>query len=49
MELVAGVGGVAQRSIQYGMIIVSALPILLIYPFVSKHFEKGVMVGALKG
>ena len=42
MELVAGVGGVAQRSIQYGMIIVSALPILLIYPFVSKKFEKGV-------
>lgn len=49
MEMVAGVGGVAQRSIQYGMIIVSALPILLIYPFVSKHFEKGVMVGSLKG
>lgn len=49
MEMVAGVGGIAQRSIQYGMIIVSALPILVIYPFISRYFEKGVMVGALKG
>lgn len=49
MEMTAGAVGVAQRSIQYGMIIVSVLPILLIYPFVSKHFEKGVMVGSLKG
>ncbi|MDO4331191.1 MAG: carbohydrate ABC transporter permease [Eubacteriales bacterium] len=49
MEMAAGVGGIAQRSIQYGMIIVSALPILVIYPFISRYFEKGVMVGALKG
>ncbi len=41
--------GVAQRSIQYGVIIAATLPILLIYPFISKYFEKGVMVGSLKG
>lgn len=45
----SGMHNVAQRSIQYGAIIASTLPILLIYPFVSKYFEKGVMVGSIKG
>lgn len=35
-------------SIKYSSIIVSTLPILVLYPFVSKFFEKGVMIGALK-
>ena len=30
-------------------IIVSTLPILMIYPFIQKYFVKGVMVGSLKG
>ena len=51
MELTTGADAfnVAQRSIQYGVIIVATLPILLIYPFISKYFEKGVMIGSLKG
>ncbi len=36
-------------QIKYGAIIVSTLPILIIYPFVQKHFAKGVMVGSVKG
>ena len=36
------------NSIKYSSIIVSTLPILVLYPFVSKVFEKGVMIGALK-
>ncbi len=36
-------------QIKYGAIIVSTLPILVIYPFVQKHFAKGVMVGSVKG
>ena len=36
------------RTIKYGVIIVSSLPVLLIYPFVQKHFVKGVMIGAIK-
>lgn len=36
------------NSIKYSSIIVSTLPILVLYPFVSKFFEKGVMIGALK-
>ena len=34
---------------KYGIIFISALPMLIIYPIVQKHFVKGVMVGALKG
>ncbi|MFV0400594.1 MAG: carbohydrate ABC transporter permease [Oscillospiraceae bacterium] len=37
------------RTIQYGVIIVSSLPILIFYPFVQKYFVKGVMVGSIKG
>lgn len=36
-------------SIKYGIIIVSTLPLLVIYPFLQKYFTKGVMIGAVKG
>ncbi|WP_435924764.1 carbohydrate ABC transporter permease [Paenibacillus sp. DYY-L-2] len=45
-------GGYAQRyadQIKYGVIIVSSLPILVLYPFLQKYFEKGVMIGSVKG
>lgn len=37
------------RTIKYGVIIVSSLPVLLMYPFVQRHFVKGVMIGSVKG
>lgn len=36
-------------ALKYATIIVSTLPILCLYPFLQKHFVKGVMVGAVKG
>lgn len=36
-------------AIQYATIIVSTLPIMLVYPFMQKYFVKGVMIGAIKG
>lgn len=49
----AGTGSsYAQRyadQVKYVVIIVSTVPIIVIYPFVQKYFEKGVMVGAIKG
>ena len=45
-------GGYAQSSadqVKYAVIIVSTVPILCVYPFVQKYFEKGVMIGAVKG
>lgn len=34
---------------KYSLIVVSTVPILVIYPFVQKFFEKGVMIGSVKG
>ncbi|MCT9930722.1 carbohydrate ABC transporter permease [Planotetraspora sp. A-T 1434] len=35
--------------LKYALIVVSSLPVLIIYPFVARHFTKGVLVGAVKG
>ncbi|TVY09153.1 carbohydrate ABC transporter permease [Paenibacillus cremeus] len=37
------------ESVKYVVIIISSLPVLLMYPFVQRHFVKGVMIGSLKG
>ena len=37
------------ESVQYAAIIVSTVPILVVYPFLQKHFTKGVMIGSIKG
>ncbi len=47
-------GGYAELNkltemIKFGSIIVAAAPMLIIYPFVQKYFEKGMMAGAVKG
>jgi len=34
---------------KYCLIVVASLPVLIIYPFVQRHFVKGVMIGSLKG
>lgn len=34
---------------KYAVIIISIIPILVVYPLLQKHFTKGVMVGAVKG
>lgn len=36
-------------SMKYSIIIVSTIPLMIIYPFLQKYFEKGVMLGAIKG
>jgi putative aldouronate transport system permease protein len=37
------------QLIKYSSIIVSTVPMLIVYPFLQKYFVKGIMVGALKG
>ena len=34
---------------KYSLIIISTLPMLILYPFLQKFFEKGVMMGSIKG
>ncbi|HCE11608.1 MAG TPA: sugar ABC transporter permease, partial [Enterococcus sp.] len=35
--------------IKYGVMIVSSLPVIMVYPFLQKYFVKGMMVGSIKG
>lgn len=37
------------ESLKYATMVVSTLPILVVYPFLQKYFVKGVMIGAVKG
>lgn len=47
-ELQAQLAKVA-AGIKYALIVVSMIPILIIYPLIQKHIVKGVMIGAIKG
>ncbi|MGB8455735.1 MAG: carbohydrate ABC transporter permease [Anaerocolumna sp.] len=37
------------EMLKYGTIIISSLPLMIVYPFVQKYFVKGVMIGSVKG
>ncbi|HZG75991.1 MAG TPA: ABC transporter permease, partial [Paenibacillus sp.] len=37
------------ETIQMAALLVATVPILIVYPFLQKHFAKGVMLGAVKG
>ncbi|CAM3483939.1 hypothetical protein OCAE111667_12085 [Occultella aeris] len=39
----------AQPSLQMAILVVSLVPILIVYPFLQRHFAKGMMIGAVKG
>ena len=47
----AAVGDTEQiaKTIQYATVIITTVPILAVYPFLQKYFEKGVLIGAIKG
>ena len=38
-----------QNLIKYAVIVVASLPLLCVYPFIQKYFDKGVMLGSVKG
>lgn len=46
-----GFGEVAKvgLTVKYAVIIVSSIPVMILYPFIQKYFVKGVMIGAIKG
>ncbi|MDR0553986.1 MAG: carbohydrate ABC transporter permease [Treponema sp.] len=38
-----------KQLMKYSLIVLSNIPVIIIYPFIQKHFVKGVVVGSLKG
>lgn len=38
-----------KNLMQYSLIIVSSLPVMVLYPFIQKYFVKGIMAGSIKG
>ncbi|NLB89652.1 MAG: carbohydrate ABC transporter permease, partial [Clostridiales bacterium] len=38
-----------KNLLKYSLIVVASVPVLIIYPFVQKHFVQGVMIGSIKG
>lgn len=40
---------IARMGLKYAVIVISTLPILIVFPFVQRFFAKGMMIGAVKG
>ena len=48
----AGIAGMAPApslAIKMAIVVIAIVPVLVIYPFIQKHFTKGVIIGAVKG
>ena len=48
-ENLAEFATVPSDAVKYAVIVVSTIPIILVYPFLQKYFTKGVMLGSVKG
>jgi putative aldouronate transport system permease protein len=38
-----------EQGLKFTVIVIATLPILLLYPFLQKHFAKGILIGSVKG
>jgi multiple sugar transport system permease protein/putative aldouronate transport system permease protein len=45
----AGHQQIAALSLQMAVVVLTLVPILLVYPFMQRHFTKGMLIGAIKG
>jgi putative aldouronate transport system permease protein len=36
-------------TLQMAAVVMTSLPIVIVYPFLQKHFTKGALIGAVKG
>ena len=50
MEMFHGAGQTADPvSLRMAITICTIVPIIMVYPFLQKHFMKGMMIGSMKG
>ncbi|WP_117214782.1 carbohydrate ABC transporter permease [Allorhizocola rhizosphaerae] len=38
-----------EQGLKFSVIVIATVPILLLYPFLQKHFAKGMLIGSVKG
>lgn len=48
-DSLANTGAVSMFAVQMAAVVVTTVPILIVYPFMQKHFTKGVLLGSVKG
>ena len=44
-----GANAATSKSVEMAMVVITILPMLVVYPFLQKYFVKGIMVGSIKG
>jgi putative aldouronate transport system permease protein len=44
-----GLAPAPSLAIKMAIVVLAVIPVLLVYPFIQKHFTKGVIIGAVKG
>ena len=49
MVIRSGTSAVNSRTAKCAAVIITMIPIMMIYPFLQKHFAKGLLVGSVKG
>lgn len=49
LQMAAGTQNIYGDSVRSAMIVVSSVPIIIVYPFIQKYFAKGIMIGSVKG
>ncbi|MFJ5260129.1 carbohydrate ABC transporter permease [Streptomyces sp. NPDC088387] len=49
LDVAAGAPVPPTQSLQAAILVLSIVPIVIVYPFVQRHMNKGVMIGAVKG
>jgi putative aldouronate transport system permease protein len=47
--VIAGVAPLRTLAVKTAVVVIAVVPVLFVYPFVRKHFTKGVILGAVKG
>jgi putative aldouronate transport system permease protein len=48
-EVLGDMASASPLSIKMAIVVVTLLPVVIMYPFVQRHFTKGVILGAVKG